>query len=123
MDLWKSDTSVDHEEAHEAFNRHIGRMGELKIDYVTAPENETFDNTEGIIRKIALWPALIVVLVIGALFIAFRFTGSGHQPLQNTTREPEKSISRIITKNGFKDQSFTTRRYKGMAQRRQQYNL
>jgi len=103
MDLWRSDTSVDHEEAHQAFNRHIGRMGELKIDYVTTgQENETLDNTRGIVRKIALWPALIVVLAIGVLFVLFRITGSGHQPLPNTVRELEKSVSRIITKNGSK---------------------
>ncbi len=30
IDLWKSNTHFDQEEAHQAFNRHIERMGELE---------------------------------------------------------------------------------------------
>ncbi len=45
---------------------------------------------------------LLAVLVIGAFFIAFRITGFSRPELQNSVREPEKSVSRIITKNGSK---------------------
>jgi transmembrane sensor len=102
IDLWKSNTRFDQEEAHQAFNRHIERMGELKVDYVNERETETSDGTPVIVRKIVLWPALLVILVIGVLFIALRGTGFSHPELQNTGKEPEKSISRIITKNGSK---------------------
>jgi transmembrane sensor len=102
MDLWKSNTRFDQEEAHEAFKRHLERLEELKIDFVRQPEEETLDFTQKIVRKVVLWPAIVVVLVIGALFFLFRFTGSGSPVLQNTAREPEKTVSRITTKNGSK---------------------
>src|SRR5664279_3749711 len=76
MDLWKSNTRVDQHAADEAFTRHIERMEELKVDYMRQPEEESLDNTPQIVRKVVLWPAVVVVLVIGVLFFAFRFSGS-----------------------------------------------
>src|SRR5450631_1725656 len=102
IDLWKSDARFDREEAHEAFRRHVERMGELKVDYISEQELDNSENIPKIARKIVLWPAIMVVLVIGGLFFLFRFTGSGNPVAQNISREPEKAISRIITKNGSK---------------------
>ena len=102
IDLWKSDNRFDQEQAHEAFRRHVERMGELKVDFKSESEEDYSENIPRFARKIVLWPAVIVVLVIGSLFFLFRYTGSGNRVSQNITKEPEKAISRITTKNGSK---------------------
>jgi transmembrane sensor len=102
IDLWKSDARFDREEAHEAFRRHVERMGGLKVDYRNELQDDNSETIQKMAKRIVLWPAIMVVLVIGGLFFLFRFTGSGSPVTQNITKEPEKTISQITTKNGSK---------------------
>jgi transmembrane sensor len=101
MDLWSSDMQFDQQEAHEAFNRHIERMKELKIDF-RIREEVSADKTGRINRRFFLWPALAVAIFIGVLFLGVRLTGF-HAPASfGLTKESEKAVSRISTKNGSK---------------------
>jgi transmembrane sensor len=102
IDLWTSDLQFDQQEAHEAFKKHIERMKDLKIDFRDPQEKEFADNRVMGIKRIALLPALAVVVIIGVLFFAFRFTGSKTPASQNIVKDPIKAISQISTKNGSK---------------------
>jgi transmembrane sensor len=100
MDLWTSDTQFDQQEAHEAFKRHVARMEDLKIDFKS--DEDSPRKTSIVIKKIVLLPALLVVIVVGALFFALRSTGSSTPIVQNTNKVPEKILSQVSTKNGSK---------------------
>jgi ferric-dicitrate binding protein FerR (iron transport regulator) len=101
IDLWKSN-GFDQELAHEAFRRHVERMETLKVDYKSDQEEDYSDNIPKLARRITLWPAVILVLVIGTLFLFFRFTGTSTPVTQSAIKEPGKAISQITTKNGSK---------------------
>ncbi len=40
MDLWSSDMQFDQQEAHEAFNSHVERMEDLKIDFKSGRKDQ-----------------------------------------------------------------------------------
>jgi transmembrane sensor len=102
MDLWMSKLKFDQHEAHEAFNRHISRMKDLKIDYRHQPEEESLDTTSYTRRRSFLWPALALVVCIGAGFFTMRFFGSNTSSPVGLSKAPERLVSQISTKNGTK---------------------
>jgi len=101
IDLWNSDLQFDQKEAHDAFFMHLERMKNLKIDFHS--EDPALAEVPGSgKRKINLWPASIIVLVIGVVFFVVRSSSSHTLISPNTSKEAEKSISQISTKNGSK---------------------
>lgn len=102
VDLWTSDQPFDQQEAHEAFKRHVDRMADLKVDFKWHQEDLS-PSTGGVFRKVILLPALLAIIVIGALFFALRPSGSENPIVQNPAKEPAKAVvSQITTKNGSK---------------------
>jgi len=101
MDLWISEAPLN-QEAHEAFQRHVERMKDLKIDFTLQAEEESLVQTTRFNSRIGLWPALAVVVVIGALYFGIRSTESQPAAPQISVKEAPKAISQISTRNGFK---------------------
>jgi transmembrane sensor len=102
MDLWLTDLQFDQQEAHEAFKRHVARMKDLKIDFKPQPEEGSLDMTARKNNKNFLWPALVIAVFTGALFLGVRLTGSNTPASRNLAKESERAVSRISTKNGTK---------------------
>ncbi len=113
IDLWNPEPDFDREEAHQAFNRHIERMGQFTIDpspgnlYAGADIMKTYPGQVPAYthKKIAFWLAMAFVLIFGLVFWGTRFFNSpstqnilpGYASLQD-----KKTISEISTKNGSK---------------------
>ena len=102
MDLWLSDEQYDPHEANEAFKRHVGRMKELKIDFRPQQEEESLDITARVNKRSFQWPALAVVVCIAAIFFGIRMMGSQAPVATASTKETEKTVSQVSTKNGSK---------------------
>jgi transmembrane sensor len=103
MDLWTSDVHFDQQEAHEAFNRHIGRMADLKIDFKYQQDQDANNSTGTIFRKIILLPSLLVVIVVAALFFMLKSNSTASPVVQNPLKEPSRTlVSQVTTKNGSK---------------------
>jgi ferric-dicitrate binding protein FerR (iron transport regulator) len=102
MDLWFSDSKNDHQEAHEAYKRHIGRMKGLKIDFNPEQAEESLDITARFKKRTFEWPVLAVVVCIAGILFGVRMSGS-HAPVSiASAKEPEKAFSQVSTKNGSK---------------------
>jgi transmembrane sensor len=99
MDLWTSNAPLS-QESHDAFQRHVERMKDLKIDFTLQAEEDSLVPTTRFNSKIGLWPALAVVLVIGALFFGIRLTESQPSELPAPVKETAKAFSQISTRNG-----------------------
>jgi len=102
MDLWSSDAHFDKQEAHEAFHRHIERMANLNVDF-RYKLNENSNAMGNIFKKIIFLPALLVVIVVAALFFMLRPYGVARPLAQIPVKEPAKAlVSQYTTKNGSK---------------------
>jgi transmembrane sensor len=101
IDLWATDSPLN-QEAHDAFQRHVDRMKDLKIDFTPQAEEESLVKTTRFNSKPGLWPALIAVVVIGALFFAIRLTGPRVPEAPPLVKESTKAFSQISTRNGSK---------------------
>jgi len=101
IDLWNSDMQFDQDEAHKAFNRHLQRLKDLKIEFPDQDGgyNDPPENSKG---KLRLWSIGILALVFGVAFFVVRSTGNKAPLSQSTAQQAEKFVSQISTKNGSK---------------------
>jgi transmembrane sensor len=102
LDLWMSNLKFDQREAHDAFKKHVSRMKDLKIDYNHQPEEESLDLTSYKKERNFKWPAIVLVVLIGIVFIGTRYFGSDKSNLVGSPKTPEQLVSQISTKNGTK---------------------
>ena len=99
IDLWNSG-SPQNQEAHEAFQRHVERMKELKVDFVLQDEDGSLVKTTRFNSRLGFWPVLVAALAIVGLFFGIRLTESRPAELAAPVKVKEKTISQVSTKNG-----------------------
>jgi len=97
-DLWNPTNPIDQQVAEQAFNRHLDRMQDLKIDYMSTAESMTPHRRPA--YKIALLAAActIIAVIITGLYFTRNKTTPAIAPV--TAATPDLAGSEIFTGNG-----------------------
>lgn len=112
IDLWRPQAVTDPEETHQAFNRHLRRMQEFRIDFTSKnfynEEEQRFSNysPKRSYRRIAIWTTVCILAIVGLAFFGTRVSQRNER--QNisvaavSTSLADKMFSEISTRNGSK---------------------
>jgi len=104
MGLWYPKPHFEKEKTNDAYNRHIERMKNLKVDFQSQPlEGISTDNRKGSKKEIN-FPrlALSAGLLLAIFLIVLKFFHSDALSSPKPSANNEKAISEISTKNGSK---------------------
>jgi len=93
-DLWNSNKPPYHEEAQDAFDRHIERMQSLGIDFA-AKDQEILKRRTKISTK-WIFSGIVMVIAFAGLFIYLKMNK------QSSNHSIQKNNSEILTRNGSK---------------------
>jgi transmembrane sensor len=92
-DLWFSELKSNHDEAQEAFNRHLQRMESLSAEPIHPIEELSVENDLPDTRKRFFWPSLAASIMTAAILFCIRFFGSDTLPGKITAKKDELASS------------------------------